>query len=150
VLKIENRNPNMLNLNQIDSQPHLSGREQQILELVAVGLSAKEVALEIDIAPRTVERHIENIRLKLRARNRTHMVTCAAMAGMLTAGPAVHAEPTVQTPAYAASDTRQAYIQTGSVNGQRSADGHRSANGHIHQIHGSAVVSGYMPLRLVG
>ncbi len=134
----------MLNIDHIESQPSLSGREQQILELVAIGLSAKEVALEIDIAPRTVERHIENIRLKLRARNRTHMVTCAAMAGMLTAGPAVHAEPVAQAPAYATSDTRQAYCQTGSVNGQR------SANGQIHEIHGSAVVSGYMPLRLVG
>jgi LuxR family transcriptional regulator, transcriptional regulator of spore coat protein len=76
----------MLSFDQLDRQPVLSEREHQILELVAVGLSAKEVAQKIFIAPRTVERHIENIRLKMRARNRTHMVTCAAMAGMLVFG----------------------------------------------------------------
>jgi LuxR family transcriptional regulator of spore coat protein len=78
----------MLRLDQLETRPTLTEREHQILELVAVGLSAKEVAQHINIAPRTVERHIENIRLKMRARNRTHMVTCAAMSGMLTAATA--------------------------------------------------------------
>jgi LuxR family transcriptional regulator, transcriptional regulator of spore coat protein len=84
----------MLRLDQLETRPTLTQREHQILELVAVGLSAKEVAQQIDIAPRTVERHIENIRLKMRARNRTHMVTCAAMSGMLTA--ATVAEPCLE------------------------------------------------------
>jgi LuxR family transcriptional regulator, transcriptional regulator of spore coat protein len=75
----------MLHLDQIEGSPVLTDREQEILELVALGLSAKEAALELSIAPRTVERHIENIRLKMRARNRTHMVTCAAFLGMLMA-----------------------------------------------------------------
>jgi LuxR family transcriptional regulator of spore coat protein len=86
----------MLRLDQLETRPTLTQREHQILELVAVGLSAKEVAQHIDIAPRTVERHIENIRLKMRARNRTHMVTCAAMSGMLTAATA--AEPDLEIP----------------------------------------------------
>jgi DNA-binding CsgD family transcriptional regulator len=63
--------------------PALTAREQQVLELVSQGLSAKETAQEIAIAPRTVERHIENVRLKLRARNRTHMVTLALELGLL-------------------------------------------------------------------
>jgi len=63
--------------------PALTAREQQVVGLVAQGLSAKEVAQEIEIAPRTVERHIENVRLKTRARNRTHMVTLALEAGIL-------------------------------------------------------------------
>jgi LuxR family transcriptional regulator, transcriptional regulator of spore coat protein len=63
--------------------PALTAREQQVLELVAQGLSAKEAAQAIDIAPRTVERHIENVRLKIRARNRTHMVTVALELGLL-------------------------------------------------------------------
>ena len=54
-----------------------------MLELVANGYSAKEVANNIGIAPRTVERHIENVRLKMRARNRAHMVTQAVLAGYL-------------------------------------------------------------------
>jgi LuxR family transcriptional regulator, transcriptional regulator of spore coat protein len=75
----------MLSFDQLEGRPILTEREHQILELVAIGLSAKEVAQQILIAPRTVERHIENIRLKMRARNRTHMVTCAAMSGLLSA-----------------------------------------------------------------
>lgn len=62
----------------------LTHRELQILELVAQGYSAKEVAQEIDIAPRTVEGHIDTIRLKLRARNRAHMVAKAIAADVLT------------------------------------------------------------------
>lgn len=73
----------MLQLDPVSGVPLLTTREQQVLELVAQGLSAKEVAQEIDIAPRTVERHIENVRLKTRARNRTHMVTLALELGLL-------------------------------------------------------------------
>jgi DNA-binding CsgD family transcriptional regulator len=65
-------------------EPELTRREFQVLELVAKGYSAKEVAQEIDIAPRTVEGHIDTIKLKLRARNRTHMVTRAIAAHVLT------------------------------------------------------------------
>jgi len=67
-----------------DSEPELTQREFQILELVAQGYSAKEVAQEINIAPRTVEGHIDTIKLKLRARNRAHMVTIAIATHRLT------------------------------------------------------------------
>ncbi|OJV32700.1 MAG: hypothetical protein BGO24_02875 [Sphingomonas sp. 67-36] len=56
-----------------------------MLALVAGGLSAKEIALHIAIAPRTVERHIDNARLKMRARNRTHLFTRAIASGLLDA-----------------------------------------------------------------
>lgn len=48
-----------------------------------MGMSAKEVALELPIVPRTVERHIENIRLKMGARNRAHMVMLALTSGFI-------------------------------------------------------------------
>jgi LuxR family transcriptional regulator, transcriptional regulator of spore coat protein len=73
----------VLQLDPNSGVPLLTAREQQVLEYIANGLSAKEVAQEIDIAPRTVERHIENVRLKIRARNRTHMVTLALELGLL-------------------------------------------------------------------
>lgn len=63
----------------------LSGRETQIIDLIAAGLSAKEIAKQIEIAPRTVERHIENARLKMRARNRPHLVTRAIASGLIGA-----------------------------------------------------------------
>ena len=68
------------------SRPELTTRENEILELVANGYSAKEAANILGIAPRTVERHTENIRLKMRARNRAHMVTQAVLIGALKIG----------------------------------------------------------------
>lgn len=61
----------------------LTNRESEVLRLVAVGLSAKKVAMELDIAPCTVERHIENVRLKTRTRNRAHMIAYVIRAGIL-------------------------------------------------------------------
>ena len=69
------------------AEPALTPREQEILELVAKGLSAKQIAGEIGIAPRTVEGHIDTVRLKVRARNKAHMVTQAVLAGFLKIGP---------------------------------------------------------------
>ncbi|GAA0486667.1 hypothetical protein GCM10009096_31840 [Parasphingorhabdus litoris] len=73
----------MLQQKSLASGPVLTLREHEILEFIAQGLSTKEVAQRIDIAPRTVDRHVENVRLKLRAKNRTHMVACAVMEGLL-------------------------------------------------------------------
>jgi LuxR family transcriptional regulator, transcriptional regulator of spore coat protein len=73
----------MLYLGQVDDTPHLSFRERQILEQVAQGRSAKEVAVNLGIAHRTVERHIENARNKMRARNKTHLITKAVICGEL-------------------------------------------------------------------
>lgn len=61
----------------------LTAREVEVLALVAIGRSAKEVALQLGIAPCTVERHIENVRLKTRTRNRSHMVAVAIRDGLL-------------------------------------------------------------------
>ena len=67
--------------------PGLTPREQEVLELVARGYSAKEIAGEIGIAPRTVEGHIDTVRLKMRARNKAHMVTQAILSGVLKIEP---------------------------------------------------------------
>lgn len=64
----------------------LTKREQDVLQLLAAGNSAKEVALSLDITPRTVESHIDRIRLKTRTRNRTHMVAKALQYGLLPKG----------------------------------------------------------------
>lgn len=62
----------------------LTNREFDVLRLVAFGLSAKKVAIELAIAPCTVERHIENVRLKTRTRNRVHMIAYVIREGLLT------------------------------------------------------------------
>lgn len=66
-----------------DALSHLTNRESEVLRLVAMGRSAKEVALELNIAPCTVERHIENVRMKTRTRNRAHMVAVVIQDGWL-------------------------------------------------------------------
>ena len=62
---------------------HLTSREVEVLDLVAMGLSAKEIAIELRIAVCTVSRHIENVRLKTRTRNRTHMIAHLLSRGLL-------------------------------------------------------------------
>ena len=61
----------------------LTPRERDVLALLAQGLSAKEVAIELAITARTVESHIDKLRLKTRTRNRTHMVAEAIHQGLL-------------------------------------------------------------------
>lgn len=57
-----------------DYEYRLTPRELEIVTLLSTGLSAKEVAGRLSIAPKTVERYIDQARLKTRTRNRTHLV----------------------------------------------------------------------------
>jgi DNA-binding CsgD family transcriptional regulator len=68
----------------IGDRPIFSGRERELLLLIARGMSAKEVARRCQLSPRTVEHHMENIRNKLRARNRAHIIAKAVAYGELT------------------------------------------------------------------
>ncbi len=61
----------------------LTARELDVLRYVAMGRSAKETAIELNIAPCTVERHVENVRLKTRTRNRAHMIAHVIREGLL-------------------------------------------------------------------
>ena len=53
---------------------HLSGREQQILQLLAEGKSNKEVSSALDISTRTVETYRARLMLKLQAPSFAHLV----------------------------------------------------------------------------
>ena len=61
----------------------LTKREHDVLLHLAQDLSAKEVAIKLAITARTVESHIDRLRLKTRTRNRTHMVAHAIQQGLL-------------------------------------------------------------------
>lgn len=61
----------------------LTPREREVLGLLACGLSAKEIARKLSITARTVESHVDKLRLKTRTRNRTHMVAQAIQQGLL-------------------------------------------------------------------
>ena len=49
----------------------LTGREREVLDLVASGLSNKRVALQLDLHEKTVKHHMTRILAKLQASNRT-------------------------------------------------------------------------------
>ncbi len=66
-----------------DDAVQLTARELDVLRYVAMGRSAKETAIELNIAPCTVERHVENVRLKTRTRNRAHMIAHVIQEGLL-------------------------------------------------------------------
>lgn len=55
----------------------LSERELEVLRLIAVGLSNKEIARRLVIAPSTVKRHINNVYGKLQVGSRTQAVAVA-------------------------------------------------------------------------
>jgi non-specific serine/threonine protein kinase len=56
----------------VDPGP-LTRRERQVAELIAKGLTNKQIASRLAIGPRTVEAHVENILAKLRFRSRTQV-----------------------------------------------------------------------------
>jgi DNA-binding CsgD family transcriptional regulator len=64
-------------------QSALTAREIEVLRLIASGMSAKQVALQLAITARTVEHHIDHARLKTQTRNRVHMIAHAIHAGLI-------------------------------------------------------------------
>jgi len=61
----------------IDAMEALTEREIDVLRLIAVGLSNKEIAAQLVIEISTVKTHITHVFQKLNARNRTHAIARA-------------------------------------------------------------------------
>ena len=61
----------------------LTEREVQVLRLVASGQTGKEIAAELVLSVRTVERHVENIYGKIAARNRADATAYALTRGIV-------------------------------------------------------------------
>jgi LuxR family maltose regulon positive regulatory protein len=61
----------------------LSEREQEVLQLVAQGLTNQQIATRLVISIRTVKKHVENIHGKLGVQNRTQAVAHARALGLL-------------------------------------------------------------------
>ncbi len=61
----------------------LSQREIEVLRLVAIGNSNKEIAGRLHITEETTKSHVKSIMGKLRANDRTHAVTLAIARGIL-------------------------------------------------------------------
>jgi DNA-binding NarL/FixJ family response regulator len=59
----------------------ISGREMEIIELVAAGLTNQEIAQKLEISKRTVDNHISNILTKTSTENRVSLVRWALQWG---------------------------------------------------------------------
>ena len=63
----------------------LTKREQEVLELMALGLANKAIAQRLSLSSRTVEAHVDHILDKLKAPSRTRAIIEAGRAGLLGA-----------------------------------------------------------------
>lgn len=54
---------------------NISPREKDVINLLAIGLTQKEIANKLNISNRTVETHIKNLSNKMEAKNTTHLVS---------------------------------------------------------------------------
>jgi DNA-binding CsgD family transcriptional regulator len=61
----------------------LSDREIEVVACAARGLNFRETGLELRISGRTVQKHIDRISDKMKARNKTHMVAIALAKGFI-------------------------------------------------------------------
>lgn len=65
---------------------HLTDRELEILEYVALGLTVRQVATRLGLSPRTVETHLAKLYRKLGVRNRVQALSRAASLGLIELG----------------------------------------------------------------
>jgi PAS domain S-box-containing protein len=61
----------------------LTTREKELLQLLAIGSSSKEIAQHLDISPATVNNHIKHILTKFDAHSRLEVVHRARAAGLI-------------------------------------------------------------------
>ena len=71
--------PNLLN----HPESQLSGREMEVLELVVVGLSNKQIGYRLHIADATVKNHVKSIFAKLNVHDRTEATRAAIQRGFV-------------------------------------------------------------------
>jgi DNA-binding NarL/FixJ family response regulator len=63
----------------------ITGREREVLALIATGLSNSEIAARLCISEATAKTHVGHLLTKLSARDRVHLVILAFQAGLVSA-----------------------------------------------------------------
>ena len=66
-----------------EARSDLSKREQQVLELLSVGMSNKQMTTHLSISEATIRHHVSHILEKMKAGDRTHAVVKAARRGLI-------------------------------------------------------------------
>jgi DNA-binding NarL/FixJ family response regulator len=67
-----------------DEERLITNREEEVLQLIADGLSTPEVAAKLFISQKTVKNHLAAIYQKLDARDRTQAVVRAVRMGIIS------------------------------------------------------------------
>ncbi len=80
----------------------LTGREAQVLRLLAAGHTNSEIAAQLVVSVHTIERHLQNAYRKIRVRNRAD-----AAAYIVRQDGLIHAPPGIPATAAAGEMTRQ-------------------------------------------
>jgi DNA-binding NarL/FixJ family response regulator len=62
----------------------LTGREQEVLQLLSQGLSNKLIARQLQISEHTVKFHVSALYTKLEASSRTEAISRGARLGLIT------------------------------------------------------------------
>jgi two-component system, NarL family, response regulator LiaR len=65
-----------------DAIAHLTRREREVLELIALGHSNKRIALELEVAEKTVKTHVGHLLAKLGVADRTQAALLAVQNGL--------------------------------------------------------------------
>lgn len=73
----------VLEIPQVETGPHLSPRQQQVLELMAEGMTNKEIGADLGVTERTVKAYAQELYDKLGVRNRAAAVGQGAKLGLL-------------------------------------------------------------------
>lgn len=74
----------MAHMRRREQAPPLTGREAEVLRLMARGKPNKEIASDLTITERTVKFHVTSILGKLGATNRTEAISLAIQQGLVT------------------------------------------------------------------
>ncbi len=69
-----------------DNQLELTPREFQILKLIYDGLSNNDIALQLNLSPKTTDKHRENMMRKLQVNNATQLLKKVIELGLLKSG----------------------------------------------------------------
>jgi DNA-binding NarL/FixJ family response regulator len=77
------RKPSVVPLNGVETAEQLTGREVEVLALMARGLANKQIAMELGISEHTVKFHLSSIYAKLGATGRAEAVSIGTRLGLI-------------------------------------------------------------------
>ena len=87
----------------LDSEPRLTPRQREILELIAAGLSTSEIAEKLTLSTETVRNHVRSVLRELHVHTRLEAIAAARRLGLL-ALPAL--KPQLHAPVHAGHEAR--------------------------------------------